>query len=277
MAYVAVDADDRLEEGPEGLEFKSFLGADARAEQRTQSGAPNLDRGYLTDHTTHKGSSGFWTVDYYQPYFDVDTSTVLKRCYTTLLPTSPSYLTILTPSADLYGPFWIPTTLILALFLSSSLAASISSYLSDPGAAYEYDFGLLSLAATIVYIYTFAVPILLWLALRYFGVGEWGVAEALGVWGYSLFVWIPVSILCVIPISILRWVLVGLAFCLSGYFLVANVYPILAMADAKATRLLIIVVGVLHAVLALTFKVFFFSYYVVHDIGPGADPIRRFI
>lgn len=274
MAYVAVDADDRLEEGPEGLEFKSFLGADARADQRTQSAASNLDRGYLTDHTTHKGPSGFWTVDYYQPYFDVDTTTVLKRCYTTLLPTSPSYLSILTPSADLYGPFWIPTTLILALFLSSSLAASIASYLSDPGIAYEYDFGLLGLAATIVYIYAFAVPILLWLALRYLGVGEWGVAEALGVWGYSLFVWVPVSILCVVPIPILRWVLVGVAFGLSGYFLVTNVYPILAMADAKATRLLIIVVGALHAGLALTFKVLFFSYYAIHEIGPGADPIR---
>ncbi|KAG2351198.1 hypothetical protein BDR07DRAFT_1456025 [Suillus spraguei] len=262
MAYVAVDEDDRLEEGPEGLEFKSFLGADARADQRPQSGAP--DRGYLTDHTTRKGPSGFWTVEYYQPYFDVDTSTVLKRCYTTLLPTSPSYMTILTPSADLYGPFWVPTTLILALFLSSSLAASISSYLSDPGAAYDYDFGLLSLATTIVYIYAFAVPVI------------GGVTEAIGVWGYSLFVWIPVSILCVIPISILRWVLVGIAFCLSGYFLVTNVYPILAMADAKATRLLIIVVGALHAGLALSFKVLFFSYYVVHDIGPGADPVQDF-
>jgi len=107
---------------------------------------------------------------------------------------SPSYLTVLTPSADLYGPFWVPTTLILALFLSSSLAASISTYLSTPGTAYEYDFGLLSLAATIVYAYAFVVPVLLWLALRYIGVGEWGVAEALGVWGYSLFVWVPVSV-----------------------------------------------------------------------------------
>jgi len=118
----------------------------------------------------------------------------LKRCYTTLLPTSPSYLTVLAPSADLYGPFWVPTTLILALFLSSSLAASIASYLSAAGAEYEYDFGLLGLAATIVYAYAFAVPILLWIALRYIGVGEWGVAEALGVWGYSLFVWVPVSV-----------------------------------------------------------------------------------
>ncbi|KAJ8597689.1 Yip1-domain-containing protein [Rhizopogon salebrosus TDB-379] len=273
MAYVAVEADERLEEGPEGLEFKSFLGTDARGDQRTQSTPSNLDRGYLTDHTTRKGPSGFWTVDYYQPYFDVDTATVLKRCYTTLLPTSSSYLTVLTPSADLYGPFWVPTTLILALFLSSSLAASISSYLSAEGAAYEYNFGLLSLAATIVYAYAFAVPVLLWLALRYIGVGEWGVAEALGVWGYSLFVWVPVSILCVIPVPLLRWVLVGIAFSLSGYFLVANVYPILTMADAKATRLLIIAVGALHAGLALTFKVLFFSYYVVHEIGPGTDPV----
>lgn len=36
------------------------------------------------------------------------------------------------------------------------------------------------------------------------------------------------QILCVIPVPILRWVLVGVAFALSGYFLVANVYPILA-------------------------------------------------
>jgi hypothetical protein len=32
----------------------------------------------------------------------------------------------------------------------------------------------------------------------------------------------------VIPIPIMRWILVGLAFALSGYFLVANTYPILA-------------------------------------------------
>ncbi|KAF9238910.1 hypothetical protein BU15DRAFT_88164 [Melanogaster broomeanus] len=254
MAYVAVDADERLEGGPEGLEFKSFLGTNAPANGRTQSASPNLDRGYLTDlGASQKGQSGFWTVEYYQPYFDVDTSTVLKRCYTTLLPFSPSYLTGLSSGSDLYGPFWVPTTLILALFLSSSLAASISKYLSAPGAEYDYDFALLGLAATIVY----AV----------------GITDALGVWGYALFVWIPVSILCVIPEPITRWVLVGIAFGLSGYFLVANVYPILASADAKATRLLIIVVGALHAGLALAFKVLFFSYYVSDDLGSGTDPL----
>lgn len=36
------------------------------------------------------------------------------------------------------------------------------------------------------------------------------------------------QLLCVIPVPILRWTLCGIAFGLSGYFLVANVYPILA-------------------------------------------------
>lgn len=36
------------------------------------------------------------------------------------------------------------------------------------------------------------------------------------------------QILCVIPVPIVRWVLVIAAFASSGYFLVVNIYPILA-------------------------------------------------
>ncbi|EPQ50849.1 Yip1-domain-containing protein [Gloeophyllum trabeum ATCC 11539] len=263
MAYVSVESDDRFEEGQEGLQFKSFLGDQTASAPQNGGGS----------RTTSRGPAGFWTVEYYQPFFDVDTQTVIKRCYTTLLPTSSSYLsTHLTPAADLYGPFWTLTTLIFTLFLSSSLASSISAYLSDSNEPVDYNFGLLSIAVTLVYAYGLALPVLLWLALRYLGVGEWSVVEAIAVWGYGQFVWIPVSILCVIPVPIIRWVLVGVAFGLSGYFLVANVYPILASAEAKATRLLVILVALLHAGLALSFKVLFFSYYIVKEVGP-ADPL----
>ena len=72
------------------------------------------------------------------------------------------------------------------------------------------------------------------------------MVEAVTVWGYAMFVWIPVSvraysllgyqsatltlsqILCIVPIALLRWVLCGIAFALSGYFLVANIYPVFA-------------------------------------------------
>ncbi|KAG6810441.1 hypothetical protein H0H92_011860, partial [Tricholoma furcatifolium] len=260
-----------------------FLGSEGGAgSTRPQGRSPGVgsaDRGvgYLQDQPSQrKGSSSFWTVEYYQQYFDVDTQTVLSRCYATLIPTSTSYLSTHLNPADLYGPFWTLTTLIFTLFLSSSLAASISSYLSAPGAAYDYDFALLSVAVSLVYAYGLALPVLLWLGLRYLGVGEWSVVEAVAVWGYAQFVWVPVSILCVIPVPIVRWVLVLLAFASSGYFLVMNIYPILATAEAKATRLIIVVVAVLHAALALTFKVVFFSYYVVEKIGadiplPGGD------
>ena len=172
--------------------------------------------GYLSEETAQKKSTGgFWTIEYYQPYFDVDTKTVrfqflvddyyynlnslnfqvLQRCYTTLIPpASFTYLSTHLNPADLYGPFWTLTTLIFALFLSSSLAASISAYLSTDGAEYDYNFQLLSIAVSLVYAYGLAVPILLWLALRYLGVGEWSVVEAVAVWGYGQFVWIPVAV-----------------------------------------------------------------------------------
>jgi len=265
-----------MEEGPEGLQFQSFLGTDARAASPVGNVGTNAARGFIPDGGAPR-KSGFWTLEYYQPYFDVDTKTVLRRCYTTLLPHSSSYLSAhLTPAADLYGPFWTLTTLIFALFVCSSLASSIAAYLSNPGgsspAVIEYDFGLLSTAVAIVYAYGLGVPVLLWLALRYMGVGEWSVVEALSVWGYGQFIWIPVSLLCVIPIPLVRWILVGIAFLISGYFLAANVYPILATADAKPVRLVIILLGVLHAGVALCFKILFFSYYVVKEIGVP-DPV----
>ena len=110
------------------------------------------------------------------------------------------------------------------------------------------------------------------------------------------------KVLCIIPVPIVRWVLVAAAFGLSGYFLVRNVYPILAtvrskfssltaivsqqhysnkfQAESKAARLLVVIVAILHAALALSFKFLFFSYYVVHEIGiqdpygeqPATDP-----
>ncbi|KAJ7455053.1 Yip1-domain-containing protein [Mycena latifolia] len=178
---------------------------------------------------------GFWTVEYYQSYFDIDTKTVLQRCTATLLPSMTDFLSSHLNPADLYGPFWTATTLVLVLFLSSLLGAPVSSYLSAPGTPYAYDFGLLSVAAGLVYAYALALPVLMWAALRWMG-----VVEAVAA-------------------------LVGVGFGLSGYFLVCNVYPILSSADSKSLCLLVLVL------LALSFKVLFFNYYVVAPAGPAAD------
>lgn len=116
-----------------------------------------------------------------------------KRCYTTLLPGSSNYLSEhVIPSPDLYGPFWTLTTLIFCLYVFSSLAHSIASYLSSE--PIDYDFQLLSLAFILVYVYGIGWPALVWAALRWQGLGEWSLIEAISVWGYGQFVWIPVSV-----------------------------------------------------------------------------------
>lgn len=109
----------------------------------------------------------------------------------------------LSPAADLYGPFWTLTTLIFALFVCSSLSSAIASWLSNPAAAAHivYDFSLIFTGTSLVYAYGLLVPVLLWFGLRYLGVGEWSVVDAVAIWGYGQFVWIPVAVCA----SVLVW------------------------------------------------------------------------
>jgi len=248
--------DDHDGDVPAGsLEFKSFLGDNTS--QNTLPNAPKPSRGYLQ---SERAPAAPWTVEYYQEYFDVDTNTVLARCYHTFNPLSQPPASVYS-SPDLYGPFWTLTTVIFSLFVFSSLASSISSYLSDK--PWDYDFKLLGVAVGLVYSYGLGVPSVLWGFLKWIGSGnaEWSLLEAINTWGYAMTIWIPVSLLCIIPIPILRWTLVGIAFGLSGIFLARNVYPVLSSIPQKSTHLILPILLVLHLAIAISFKLLFFSYY----------------
>lgn len=81
-----------------------------------------------------------WSLSFYAQFFDVDTSSVLHRCGAALFPRA-NFLDVLEGNPDLYGPFWIATTVVLILFLGGT----ISDYLARAGkGAFAYDFSLLS-------------------------------------------------------------------------------------------------------------------------------------
>lgn len=81
-----------------------------------------------------------WTISFYAQFFDVDTSAVLQRCWAALFPRA-NFLDVLEGNPDLYGPFWIATTVVLILFLGGT----VSQYLSSADKApFAYDFKLLS-------------------------------------------------------------------------------------------------------------------------------------
>lgn len=79
-------------------------------------------------------------MNYYSQFFDVDTSSVLNRCGAALYPRA-NFLDVLDGNPDLYGPFWIATTVVFILFVGGTL----SQYLAEKNdGGFRYDFGLLS-------------------------------------------------------------------------------------------------------------------------------------
>ena len=92
---------------------------------------------------------------------------------------------------DLYGPFWISTTVVFALFVCSSLAGSLAAYIAD--VPHENDFRLLSYAVGVVYSYGFLCPALVWAATKYCGCQP-SLLDIVNYYGYGLTIWIPVSV-----------------------------------------------------------------------------------
>jgi protein YIPF1/2 len=222
-----------------------------------------------------------WTLPFYAQFFDVDTSTVLTRCRAALLPFlphTPPFLDTLDGNPDLYGPFWIATTVVVILFLTGT----ISQYLArqDKG-HFEYDFKLLSGAAGLVYGYTAFVPAGLWAVLKWFGAQGVELVECWALYGYANLVWIAVAILSWSPLTALNYVLVGLGYALSVFFLIKNLYPVISATEKKTSQALLIVVVGLHAGLAIAINILFFAHASParkgEGVGDGDEEKLRFL
>ncbi|KAI1090172.1 Yip1-domain-containing protein [Rostrohypoxylon terebratum] len=254
-----VDVDDEGDLGhtdlQEDLEFHNSNFGDSTS----RKGAPASSSGLPPPATASSGSGSskryLWSLHFYAQFFDVDTSSVLARCWAALYPRA-NFLDVLEGNPDLYGPFWIATTVVLILFLGGT----ISQYLASEGKGpFAYDFKLLSGAAGLIYGYTLILPVVLFGALRYFGSESANLLECWALYGYANLIWIPVALISWSPITILNWVFVGVGFGLSVAFLLRNLYPVLSATDRQTSKILLILVIALHGGLAIAIKVLFFA------------------
>ncbi|XP_013108110.1 protein YIPF1 [Stomoxys calcitrans] len=219
--------------------------------------------------TATPSKTSFLTIEYYQRFFDVDTLVVLERIANSMIPKrAPSnYLkSSIGQNPDLYGPFWITTTLIFCIAISGNIA----NYLQHQSETYQwhYNFHLVSYAATCIFIYANFLPGALWALFKYsLKPLEEGLEtenadytpsllSLMCVYGYSLAIYIPVSILWVIQLSILQWLLVITAALLSGSVLIAVLTP--ALRNSKYSLFLIIGILAAHFLLAAGFMLYFF-------------------
>ena len=212
-------------------------------------------------------ASGFWSLKYYQPLFDVDTVQVLSRIKGALLPRPKgAFFESVAPNPDLYGPFWISTTLIFTMAMSGNLA-SFASFVPTPAQPkWTYNFNQLTLAGSVVYSYVTLLPMLFWMLLRYYEASK-KLVDVLCIYGYTLSIFIPISILSVVPSNFLRWLLVLLGGGVSAIFLLSNFHAHLAdcfpygEGDAKRKMYLLLgAMGCFHVMLLFLFKLYFFHY-----------------
>ncbi|MEW5313450.1 MAG: hypothetical protein WDW38_005016 [Sanguina aurantia] len=224
----------------------------------------------------------FYNIRRYRPYFNLDTKDAVWRATSSLFgPFRPTFMADTMARPDLYGPFWIATTLIFVTAVAGNFASYIAfvqeqhSVASPPPlspggfappsppsssqAQWYNDYGKMSASAAVFYGYVFLVGMALYFILRYFK-GDMKLVNVWCIYGYSLTIFIPISLVCVVPIETVRWCAVATATLMSGLFLFMNLRAVIyAAAPARATIMLIVIL-LLHLALGVGLKLYFFSY-----------------
>ena len=105
-----------------------------------------------------------------QPYFDVTTKQILQRVFLSLVPFNKKFFENYNTKPDLYGPFWILTTLVATLFIGGNISRFITwSSQKEP---FSYSFKSVPIAASVVYGVGIGLPLLIKLILNLYGTGE---------------------------------------------------------------------------------------------------------
>ncbi|EPS36581.1 hypothetical protein H072_9908 [Dactylellina haptotyla CBS 200.50] len=267
---VVVEVDDEGDLGhtdlETGLDFQDFGHNDTPTGKIPQeqprgffSGGGSSSRTTGGDNgTTPTGKRYLWSISFYAQFFNVDTNEVARRCGAAIFPKS-NFLDVLEGNPDLYGPVWIASTVVLMLFLSSTLASYFSKVKGTED-HFKYNFASLTGAAGLVYGYTAFVPAALWGVLKWYGSDSANLLECLSLYGYANVIWVPVSIASVSPIPILNWVFCAVGLGVSAMFLFRNLYPVISGIDAQTSKIVLIVMLLLHGGYALAIKVLFFAH-----------------
>lgn len=112
------------------------------------------------------GLKSFWSLEYYQQLFDVNTDDVIERIWCSMIPKKQNLVVNrIKLKPDLYGPIWISITLVFAIGISGNIANYFQHI--NTKTHWKYNFHLVSYAATAIYTYIALIPIALWGILKW--------------------------------------------------------------------------------------------------------------
>ena len=188
-----------------------------------------------------------------QSYFDIETDDIIKRLFASLIPCNKNFINLVEQKPDLYGPFWIYTTLI---FIVAS-AGSLTKYIHG---AEEEDYfqKFIPLAMAVIYGIGFCLPLIVKALMQIFG-SETSIALVICIYAYSFSVYAPIFILC-IPFEELQWILLFYGVLSSTCFLLLNFWKELSKYVDNKKYFILVVIGIFQVSLLFVFKLEFFAH-----------------
>ncbi|XP_042044604.1 protein YIPF1 homolog [Salvia splendens] len=197
---------------------------------------------------------GLFSIYSYTQYFNVDTDVVLNRLISSLYPTTGDFVNKIDANPDLYGLVWISTTLVFVIASLGNCATYLMHSKGNPNITWAFDVNYVNVAAGSIYGYALIVPLGYYFLLQYLGASV-SLVRFWCLWGYSLFIFILISFLLLIPLEFLRWIIILVAGAASASFVSLNLKNYVQTTD---TMIVVVSAFVLQMGLSIFIKMWFF-------------------
>ena len=187
-----------------------------------------------------------------RPYFKVTFNDIKTRIIQSFNPLSNSFFNIANDKPDLYGPFWIYTTLIYVM----AAGGALSYYFTDNKNNYFQSF--VPVAGSILYSFGFGFPLALWLCFKFFKI-DMKYMTLICLYGYSLSCFVPVLIICAFGFNWIQWLVLTYAILNSTAFLLINLWNTIKRQEDKTKYIILGIISANQFIFYLTLKLYFFG------------------
>lgn len=155
------------------------------------------------------------TVDYWKEYFDVTESEILGKFKAGLNPTNNQFEQLIDQKVDLYGPFWISTTLIFAMIVAPRLWRVL--FFEDT----SFDISKIGFAFTLIYGGLAVFTFIFFGASKFMGISV-PLFRTAAIYGYSYSVFLAAALGTILSLSFLNFIFAMAAGFHSILFLLKN-------------------------------------------------------
>ena len=187
-------------------------------------------------------------------YFQITSKDFFSRLVLSIIPFNTKFYSAIENNPDFYGPFWIYTLFIVLISSCGSLTRTIQGK-RDTNFFQEF----IPSAAFLIYFIGFGGPIFLSLLSKIFG-AKINIANVICVYGYSYSIFLPITIICSIPNSLLQWALLAYAIFSSTSLIIVNVAKSFGEVGKGKKLVVIILICIFQIIIFFVLKLYFFKH-----------------